>query len=143
MRAALLLLGLSLAFACPATASPVEVGASGQCYDAAGNGGEDAVRVGTDTTNVAGASASAPSGTGAAAALAQAAGYYAMGPGCSDAAGFRSADYIEGHARVGDTFVQLCYDDRANGPLPDPANVGLRAFHVDGSCPTSTGAPGP
>ncbi|HEV8361085.1 MAG TPA: hypothetical protein VGR28_11580 [Candidatus Thermoplasmatota archaeon] len=143
MRAALLLLLATLATALPASATIVEVGASGQCYDAAGNGGEDALGVAADTNDPAGATVVLPTLTGAVAALDQALSYYTEdSAGCNDAATRRSPDYIEAHARVDATFVQVCYDDRATN-VPDPLNLDPGAVHTDGTCPTTPAPAGP
>jgi hypothetical protein len=51
-------------------------------------------------------------------------------------------DYVEVHARVDRTMVQVCYDDRATN-IPDPLGLDPGAFHTDGSCPTSPAPQGP
>lgn len=115
-------LGLGLLLGASAAALPVEVGASGQCYDDAGNGGQDEARVALDSDDPAGAQVTVLSGTGAASALAELATSEAQHCENDD-----TLDYLEVHARAGDDMVQACYDG---------------AVLTDGSCPTSPAGPG-
>jgi hypothetical protein len=116
-------------------AAVVDVGASGQCYDAASNGGGDQVRVRTDTNSpIQSLSIRLLTVTGAVAGIAQ----FAMGvvaialtldPLHGDACPNRDTlDYIEADATVGGVAsAQACYD----------GNV-----RTDGGCPHSPAGPG-
>jgi hypothetical protein len=113
----------------PAMAVPVGAGVSGQCYDAASNGGGDEVRVGTDTSDPVGSLAvHMLTVTGAVAGIAQfAMGLVAtlgMGDACTNA---DTLDYVEADANVGGTGAQACYDGDVR---------------TDGGCPHSPAGPG-
>lgn len=114
------LLSLGLLLAAPALAVPVEVGASGQCWDAAGNGGADEARVAVESDDPTGATVVLPSGTGAAAAVVEFLEGVPTMTACPNRATY---DYIEADARIGDTAAQVCY--------------GQGVLHTDGSCPQS------
>lgn len=119
---------LAMAWVAPTTAADtVGAGASGQCYDREGNGGQDEVRVVVNTDGPPNPSVTLLSGTGAAAALAEfAAGAVESGGagGCSNA---DTLDYVEADANVGAASAQVCYDGTAR---------------VDGACPRSPPGPG-
>jgi hypothetical protein len=137
MRATLLLwalvLGTSVASA-PAASEMLEAGASGQCYNPAGSGGEDEMRVAVDTADPLTPAATAPSGTGAAAALVQVVLFPTGNGGCTDPPGSPSPDYLEAHASADGTMIQVCWDG---------ASGGFGSVRVDGGCPTSPAPPGP
>lgn len=116
------LLGAVLLLAASAAAVPLEAGASGQCYDDAGDGGQDEARVAVDSDDPAGAQVTLLTGTGTAAAVAE----LATSPNqhCEND---DTLDYLEVHARAGDAFAQACYDG---------------AVRIDGGCPTSPAGPG-
>lgn len=119
MRAFLLMLASVLA-AGSAAAETIGAGASGQCYDTAGNGGADEARVGLDTDDPAGATVILPSGTGTAAALVEFLEGVPTQTACPNP---RTFDYAEVDARAGDTYQQVCY--------------GQGTLRTDGSCPQS------
>jgi hypothetical protein len=114
----LLAVALLASAAVPAVAETVTVGASGQCYDAAGNGGHDEARVSLDTAEPTAAALLVPSGTGAAAALVEFSEGLATRSSCPNPATF---DYLEVDAAVGATGAQVCY--------------GQGTLRTDGSCP--------
>jgi hypothetical protein len=122
MRLLLLALAALALASAPALGETLEAGASGQCYDDDGNGGQDEARAAVDTDAPASAAVTAPSVTGAAAAVAE----LATSPNqhCEND---DTLDYAEADARAGGTTVQVCYDG---------------AVLTDGSCPTSPAGPG-
>lgn len=125
MQAKLLGVGLAIGLlltALPAAADVIGVGASGQCYDAQGNGGQDEVRVALDSHDPTAAQVTLLSGTGAAAGVVELA--TSENQHCTNDDTY---DYVEAGARAGDVAAQVCYDG---------------AVLIDGSCPTTPAGPG-
>lgn len=122
-----LVIGCAFA-ALPAAADSISAGASGQCYDGAGNGGHDEVRVVVDP-HAPSATPTVPTVTGAAGGLAQfAMGIAANGNVEDDACpNGDTLDYVEADAEAEGSKVQVCYDGEVL---------------TDGSCPTSPAGPG-
>jgi hypothetical protein len=126
MRGILLGLGLvalMMATVPPGTASTVDAGVSGQCYDTSGGGGQDEARVMFDSADPTGAQVIAPSGTGGAAGVAEGVMNVVSSGGSSMCPG---SGYIEVDAALDGSGAQLCY---------------AGTLITDGSCPQTP--PGP
>jgi hypothetical protein len=144
MRKINIILGAAVAAALvlvanPATASVVTAGASGQCFGAEGQGGQDATRITLDTEARDPVSILLLSVTGAVGALQQfAAGTIASPPPADACANEGALDYLEADAAVDGTGAQVCY---VGNEAPEPVVV-----NADGPagnpCPTYPTGPG-
>ncbi|HEV8360117.1 MAG TPA: hypothetical protein VGR28_06655 [Candidatus Thermoplasmatota archaeon] len=120
---------LVVALAPGGSATVVTAGASGQCFDTAGNGGSDWTRVTVDSDDPDVATVQPLTVTGALGAASQfgmgnVATPGSLGGACTNA---DTLDYVEADAGVDATTVQVCYQG---------------TIVTDGSCPTVPPGPG-
>lgn len=140
MHTRILILGfvaVMVAGASPAAATVVSAGASGQCYDTDGTGGQDSTRVTADTEGSTLLSVKLLTVTGALAAVTQ----FVQGTidaGEDACTNGDTTDYLEADASMDGTGVQVCYDGEGHDGLP----LAIHAGSGPAPCPTAPAGPG-